>query len=274
MKKTIVKLLSLAMFVSLMACNDEISQTLQGEYVGLISPSGQVLFPRLGTGQPVSAGIQVSLIAAQRSTPINYSFEILSSSTAIEALHYSISGTSGTIPPNTSFADLPINILPDNINPGEDLTLEIRLVSADVELANADPISFRFAISCTSNLAGTLDYVHSNIWCGAPDVAGSTNLVAISDNEYKFDDFVFGSWVPCYGGGGVDGTDPAISLRMVDVCNRISMEGTDQYGDTYAYEVVDVSGAALTINWSNTYGESGTVVLTRQDGASWPALSN
>jgi hypothetical protein len=274
MKKSMIKILSLAVILSFFACNDEIPQTLQGEYVGLISPSGQVLFQRVGNNQPVTAGIQISLIAAQRSSPINYTFEILSSSTAIEALHYSVSGNSGTIPANSSFGDLPINILPDNINPGEDLTLDIRLVSADVELASADPISFRFAISCPSNLAGTMDYVHSNIWCGAPDVAGTTNLVAISDNEYKFDDFVFGSWVPCYGGGGVDGTDPAISLRLVDVCNKISMQGIDQYGDTYAYEIAAVSGASLTINWSNTYGESGTVVLTRQDGASWPALSN
>jgi len=34
----------------------------------------------------------------------------------------------------------------------------------------------------------------------------------------------------------------------------------------------DVTGPELTMTWVNDYGDSGTVVITREGGVDWPAL--
>ncbi|MDX1406674.1 MAG: hypothetical protein R3330_01040, partial [Saprospiraceae bacterium] len=64
------------------------------------------------------------------------------------------------------------------------------------------------------------------------------------------------------------------SLQLVDVCNRISVSGVDNYGDSWQFVINSISGADLNATWSNTYGEFGTVIISRTDGADWPPLSN
>lgn len=278
MKKILIYSAVLLVAFGHFSCNDEIPQTLQDEYVAIDAGKTALTFLRVGDGQPVESGIRVMLIAAQKSAPVNYTFEILSTSTAKENVQYKVTGANGSIPANSSFGNLPIQVLPDNINPGEAWTLNIKLKSADLKLANDATVSFKIQVSCQSNLQGKLDYVLTNYFCNEPDLTGTTELKKVTgtSNEYKIDDFVFGSWDACYGpgSGGALGSDPAVTLRIVDICNKISVAGNDQYGDTYTYKIVKVDGSALTIDWSNTYGEFGTVTLTRQDGASWPALSN
>jgi hypothetical protein len=277
MKKILFRSLLLCFVVAAQfSCNDEIPLTLQDEYVSLDAGKLNLLFLRVNDGQPVDAGIRTMLIAAQRSTPVNYTFEILPTSTAKAGEHYTVGGTTGAIPANSSFGNLPIQILPDNINPGETWTLNLKLVSADVNLANSAIVSYKIQVSCPSNLAGKLDYVHTDYFCGGAAITGTTELKAVTSNTYVVDDFVFGCWDPCYGAGsgGALGSDAAVTLRIVDICNTISVTGNDQYGDSYTYTIKAVNGPALTIEWGNTYGEFGKVVLTRQDGANWPALKN
>ena len=275
MKKIVFFCALLCFSFAQFSCNDEIPLTLQDEYIALDAAKTSLLFLRVNDGQPADAGIRAMLIAAHKSSDINFTFEIQSTSTAQENVHYTVSGTTGTIPAGSSFGELPIEILPDNINPGETWTLDIKITEGGgLQLANDNVVSFKIQVSCPSNLAGTLDFVHSDYFCTGDPITGTTELKEVSDGVYVFDDFVFGSWVACYGGGGVAGDDPAITLRMVDICNTISMTGTDNYGDSYEYKITNVNGPELTIDWTNTYGEFGKVVLTRQDGADWPALKN
>lgn len=275
------KILSYCFLLCLVAtvqysCNDEIPLTLQDEYVALDAGKLNLTFLRKNDGQAVDAGIRAMLIAAHKASPVNYTFEILPTSTAVAGQHYTVGSTTGSIPANSSFGNLPIQILPDNINPGEVWTLNLKLVSADLNLANSLVVSYKIQVSCPSSLAGMLDYVHSDYFCGGPSYTGTTELKAVSANTYTLTDFVFNAWEVCYGAGngGAYPTNPAVTLRIEDICGKISVSGTDQYGDTYTYTIKSIVGPTLTIDWKNTYGEFGTVALTRQDGANWPPLRN
>ncbi|NNF22643.1 MAG: hypothetical protein HKN67_11935 [Saprospiraceae bacterium] len=123
--------------------------------------------------------------------------------------------------------------------------------------------------SCLSALAGTYNYASTNYWCAGPDLTGEVTIIETGAGTYSFDDWSFGSYGNCYGGFGTWG-----SLSMNDVCNKISLSGEDNYGDTWELTINSVSGADLDLTWTNTYGEYGTTVLTRTDGTNWPPLSN
>lgn len=131
------------------------------------------------------------------------------------------------------------------------------------------PFFYRVPVVCPSNLAGTYNYVQTDMFCDG-QISGTVTWTAVAGTTtYNSSDFAFGSWVHCYGSGTAAGT-----LKISDACGRISVTGQDQYGDTYRYLIEAVNGPNLTIKWDNTYGEFGTVVLTRPDGSNWPALRN
>ncbi len=124
--------------------------------------------------------------------------------------------------------------------------------------------------SCFSALAGTYNYVSSG-WCGESGITGSVDLTENSSGRYTFSDWSFGAYPACY-----DGFMAAAwgSLELTDVCNQLAIAGEDNYGDTWDISNVSTSGADLTFSWANTYGEAGTVTLTRGDGSDWPPLYN
>lgn len=134
--------------------------------------------------------------------------------------------------------------------------------------ANCD---IKWAVVCTSDLAGTFDFVQTDMFC-AGEVTGSVTWTEETEGVYKSSDYVFGSYTPCYNAGPVNNDKNGVSLKIIDACNRISVQGTDNYGDSYKYAIQKVDGKTLTIRWENTYGEYGTVVLTRKDGKNWPPL--
>ncbi len=131
------------------------------------------------------------------------------------------------------------------------------------------PFFYRIPVVCPSELQGTYSYVHTDMFCDGQITGTVTWTKVAGTTTYTSSDFAFGSWVHCYGSGTAAGT-----LRISDACNKISVTGQDQFGDTYRYLIQAVNGPNLTIKWDNTYGEFGTVVLTRTDGTNWPALSN
>lgn len=131
------------------------------------------------------------------------------------------------------------------------------------------PFFYRVPFVCPSELAGTFDYVQTDMFCDGQITGSVTWTQVAGTTTYTSSDFSFGSWVHCYGSGTAGGT-----LRISDACNQISVTGQDQFGDRYTYTIDKVEGTKLTIKWRNTYNEFGTVVLTRRDGKNWPALRN
>ena len=136
--------------------------------------------------------------------------------------------------------------------------------------ANCD---IKWGVICTSDLGGTFDYVQTDMFCPGT-VSGTVTWTETTEGVYVSTDYVFGSYAPCYNAGPVSSDKAGVTLKILDACNRISLSGADNYGDTYTYTIQKTEGTALTLKWENTYGEFGTVVLTRQDGKNWPALRN
>jgi hypothetical protein len=112
--------------------------------------------------------------------------------------------------------------------------------------------------ACPSSLEGTYDYASSNIWCDGSSTTGTVDIIAMGGGKYRFSDWSFGGYGVCYGGGAA-GSE---GLTFTDVCTVVSFTGfVDVYGDTWTY-VSSITGDDWTITWDNTYGESGTGVVT------------
>jgi len=123
-------------------------------------------------------------------------------------------------------------------------------------------------IACLSPLAGTHSYTTSDYFCAGDAVTGEVTWAEVGAGVYEIDDWAYGSYQACYGG-------PAQSwgtLQLSDVCNQLTILGVDNYGDTWSFSSITVDGANLTLGWTNTYGEIGTTIITRTDGAEWPPL--
>lgn len=138
-------------------------------------------------------------------------------------------------------------------------------------LANR-PVLLNYNVACASDLAGTYDFVTTNIGagpggdaaaCGA-STSGSGTLGALAGGAYTVSDATFGVF-PCAWGDG-----PSVGVVLNDVCGRLSYTGADQYGDTYSISVVSNDGTSLVIDWVNTYNDRGRTTLTRTDGKDWP----
>lgn len=129
---------------------------------------------------------------------------------------------------------------------------------------------------CPSDLGGDIDYVTT---AGATGGGGPpcpdeiTGTITLTPDEeiagaYTISDASLGVFGECWA------DSPATGLTLVDACNIISIDGTDQYGDSYTWTIVSIDGPVMTIDFENTYGDKGTSVLTRVDGMDWPALTN
>ena len=129
---------------------------------------------------------------------------------------------------------------------------------------------FNFSLTaiCPSALEGTYTAISTGIWCGADD--GYETTVTFSKDgktAYDIDDFSFGAYDPCYGAGA---GRPLGNLRIVDVCNKISVTGASQWGEIYTYSDMSVDGNSWKFTWLNDYGEGATTELINPNG--WPPL--
>jgi hypothetical protein len=128
---------------------------------------------------------------------------------------------------------------------------------------------FTIPAACPSDLAGTFAYESTAFWCGGTGT-GNVDIVARGGGVYRFSDWSFGGYAACYGGG----TANATTLTFTDVCTDVSITGfVDQFGDTWTY-VSTIVGNDWTIEWSNTYGETGTAIIHYTGGADWPITLN
>lgn len=134
-------------------------------------------------------------------------------------------------------------------------------------------MEFSIALVCPSALAGTFDYVGSNMVangtpCGSTSLTGTVTWTETGPGVYETTDASFGQFADCYG------DTPAVGLSISDSCDLISVTGSDQYGDSYTYTIISIDGSSMTMEWTNTFKDGGTVVLTRQDGKDWPQLGS
>ncbi len=130
------------------------------------------------------------------------------------------------------------------------------------------PFQYPVSVICPSDLAGTYQFDHIETFCGKT-FAGSTTwtAVAATPGSYTVSDGTFGSWQQCYPDTWGNG-----NVRINDACGRLTMTGTDKYGNSYSMVVKSATPQVLTFEWRNTYGEFGTVAVKSNTGKPWPSL--
>lgn len=132
----------------------------------------------------------------------------------------------------------------------------------------ASPFQYNVSVICPSDLAGTYAFDALETFCG-DTFSGSTTwtAVAATPGSYTVSDGTFGAWQSCYPDTWGNG-----NVRIADACGRLTMSGTDKYGDSYSMTVISSTPEVLTFEWVNTYGEFGTVAVKSNSGKPWPDL--
>lgn len=142
----------------------------------------------------------------------------------------------------------------------------------------SSPFRYNANVVCpiTESLVGTHTYVTTNMKAGTAGtpcgstVSGSVVFGATATpGVYSISDMSFGLQ-----GSVCWNDDPAFSgsSRVTWFCSNLVSSGVDKYGDSYTYTITSCIGNKMTITWVNTYNDSATTVLTRADGANWPAI--
>jgi hypothetical protein len=216
--------------------------------------------------------VQVNIMGRPQSTATNITFEIGTTSTAVAGVHYNklTAGNSITIPAGSNTANIQFEILDDGIEPNEVWDLVVTINGGDLPLSQYVSATFKLQVSCASDLGGTYSYSMTNIIGGAGSApcatqTGTGSLTEGSNGVYSSSDFTFGQFACAYGDSPPGGT-----LRLNDLCDNLSFSGLDKYGDSYTIDIISVTASVLTFDWINTYGDGGTVALTRTDAKSWP----
>lgn len=144
--------------------------------------------------------------------------------------------------------------------------------SSNIATSNLYKVFQTYNVACASYLAGTYNFSTTNV--GEPGgtfisstLTGTVTLTDKGGGVYDISDASFGGYDALYGG------DIAKGVQLQDVCNKISFQGKDQYGDIYSFTSLVVNGKNLTFHWKNDYGEFGDTTLTRTDNTNWPALT-
>ncbi len=259
----------MSLIFTLSSCEKNENKIFGGEFLQFAGPTQDFAYDKINDGAGIPSGFLVNYAGPSKSNAINFTFSIDPESTAIENLHYTLDGTSGTIPANEFSGQLPITILDDEINPGEILSLIITIESTEIDVLPSSATStFNISVLCDSDLNTTYSYVNTDLWMGGP-FSGTGELTG-EDGIYDFSDFSFGSWEGVY---NID--PPSGSLKFVENCGNVSYTGLDNYNESWVVEEIIASGGPeFTFRWSNTYGEFGTVTLTKDDGTDWPLLRN
>src|SRR5690606_40007927 len=101
------------------------------------------------------------LVGTQLDVPVNVLIGIDTSSTAVQGVHYNLPDTEIPIPANSSFVDVPIDILTSNLDAAESPDLVLNILDAgDVKIsANYRSVTLRIRVACPSDLSGNYNTV-------------------------------------------------------------------------------------------------------------------
>lgn len=250
----------------------------------------------------------LNLTAIQNNEDVNFGFIVdngVGNIASMDVVLFYSSGTTvtkvildanvTTFPQTYSVSQTDLIALFDNLNSTEDFLLGDKItVTADITLKNGSIIkmfgddltpnygpeianstlftlSQTFNVSCPSFLGGTYEFstVNGTVpgYTSPTPLTGTVTLTDIGGGSYRISDASFGVWQQIYG------DTEATGLILTDICNTISISGSDKYGESYTYSDLTVDGNKLTFTWINTYNEGGTTTLTRTDGTDWPLLN-
>lgn len=248
---------------------------LEVEFDASTLPNGVTQnFVRVNSSQTDEASLQVNLVGAPQSSPVTVTIEADPTSTAVQGVHYTLSSTTVTIPAGQNIAQLPVTVLTGNIDPTETPNLVLKITSANGAKVsvNYSTLTFRIRVICPSDLEGTYEVFWRVLNLGDSDggVSQSVNnftinshptiiLTEVGTGVYSMSDMSFGMYPGVYNVSAPSGT-------FTDRCNTLIGAATnqDRYEDPFTINGVSTPEEGLiVITWSNTYGDGGTVELTK-----------
>ena len=169
-----------------------------------------------------------------------------------------------------------VGVAPSEVKVGDNITFTFDATTAAGKYRSSQ--SLTIPVSCFSDLGGTYDYVSINLVatgdgagvCPTGEVKGQVTFTDLGGGTYLTSDLGFGQYESaCWS----DGPATSDAATFKDICNTLISGGQDQYGLTYTWTVMAVSGADLSISWENDFGDGGDVIISRPDGSAWPNLS-
>ncbi len=155
------------------------------------------------------------------------------------------------------------------------------------------------ACSITESLAGTHSFVATDIGfapgadgggCSGNDLTGTVTWTEFEDSgtvvpgRYVSTDMSFGQFEDCYTDRGkAAGEDIAIEWDCTNLIpdgdvylnedgEVVATDDEEDQAFTYSYTITNVSGPEMTIDFSSSAGDRGTVVITREGGVDWPVI--
>lgn len=146
------------------------------------------------------------------------------------------------------------------------------IVTSRTGLRTRSNVIVNAPVACKSDLGGTFNYstIVTSVGDGG-DIGGCNNPVTgegmfTEDGAgfYRVSDATFGQYDCAWG------DTPAVGVTISDVCNSLSLGGSDQYDLIYTFFIKSNDGTNLELEWSNDYDDKGVSILTRTDGKTWP----
>lgn len=238
-------------------------------------PNGRtVSFVRISPDQSDVVELQVNRVSTNSSAPIMVDIAVDPASTAISGVHYNFSGASITIPAGEFTGSVPVTVLTGNIDPSETPNLILKMTTANGAEISTNYGSLRLAIRviCSSELAGTYkvfwEYLQTGDGEGGADQTTTNYVISAADQvvfsaagtgAYQVNDISFGLYPGLY-------DDSAPAGKISDACGEITGDpsNADRYGDPFTINGMINEDGTISISWSNTWGDAGDVILTKQ----------
>lgn len=166
------------------------------------------------------------------------------------------------------FSSLPVNgvvLSEDDLAPGDQFIFTYELVLSDGRVLTP-AATYAVTFTCPSDIAGTYSFVSTGFFGDGAggqtspygEFTGEVVLTEDASGIYTVDDMSFGLYDQGYG-------DTSPSGQIEEVCGSISDRGsTDQYGDPFTINGSLNDDGSIELTWGNTWGDTGTVVLTPQ----------
>lgn len=230
-------------------------------------------FVRLNSTQTDVVQVQVNRVSTSATEPITVNIEADPTSTAVEGVHYSLASKTIVINPGEFVVNFPVTVLTGNISPAELPNLVLKIASAtgaDVS-SNYNDLTVRIRVICPSELAATYsvfwEYLQTGDGAGGADQTSTNFVISSADKvvfteagtgSYTVDDISFGMYPGLY-------SDSKPAGALSDACGKLTgaASNADRFGDPFTINGVVNPDGTLKITWSNTWGDGGTVILTK-----------
>lgn len=219
------------------------------------SGSRTYTYLRENNGVNKPSGFKVNLASQPLTQDVQVNFEILSTSTAILNVHYTVANQVVVIPAGENIAELPIEIIADGINAGEQLSINIRITgnSTVSAMTGLDEGSHIIQISCPPNIpeGGSWTGVTTEGAFGAFGNEPNATITALGGVFYEVSHLSAGYW------RNFDPTQTTTG-QFSNVCDAITItvDGSVRYGSVTSSPsngggTFDPGTNTLTIPWYN-----------------------